>query len=120
MCFFPSLNTKLWGMPVFLVGQKRTGEQKVKKFRHKMSKAAPSTEVGLDSAMLPPHTDNINSGIEMRDPTGLDSPVTSVDSKFLTSTTSRGSYIYIYIYIYQPPCIEMGRHVYLLLAFSIS
>jgi len=41
--------------------------------------------------MLPPHTDNINSGIERRDPTGLDSPVTSVDSKFLTSTTSRGS-----------------------------
>jgi hypothetical protein len=102
-------------MPVFLVGQKRTGEQKVKKFRHKMSKAAPSTEVGLDSAMLPPHTDNINSGIEMRDPTGLDSPVTS-DLHDITW------FLYIYIYIYQngPPCIEMGRHVYLLLPFSIS
>jgi len=91
VCFFPSLNTKLWGMQVFLVGQKRTGEQKGKKFHHKMSKASPPTEVGLGSAMLPPHTDNINSGIERRDPTGLNSPVTSVDSKFLTSTTSRGS-----------------------------
>ncbi|KAJ6977764.1 hypothetical protein D5086_023569 [Populus alba] len=78
------------GRQVLLGGQKRTEDPKVKKFRHKMSKAAPSTAEGLGPAMLPPHADNINSGIERRDPTGFD-PVTSVDSKFLTSTTSRGS-----------------------------